>query len=141
MSGAASTLTKGGCYPTTPIETCHYISVKHRTHKSSLNAPEHGGEEYGNRHRCSVQHPCTTEGCCECLCWWDENEQKKPLMDHGYSPHHSKLPLEHCEGDCDKDSHCADGFKCHHNDGKDAIPGCEGVAKEGMDYCVSNSLL
>eukprot|EP00937_MAST-01D_sp_MAST-1D-sp2_P003307 g3307.t1 len=119
------------------IDTCHFISVKHKTHR--LGSHESAAEEYGNRHRCSVQHPCTTEGCCECLCWFDENEKAPELKSLGYAPeitHRGSVPMSQCEGDCDGDHHCKPGFKCHHNHEKDEIPGCSGLAKEGMDYCV-----
>jgi hypothetical protein len=50
-----------------PVDSCHYIETKHKTIKTGHHASK--SEEYGNRHRCSIQHPCASEGCCECLCW------------------------------------------------------------------------
>jgi CUB/sushi domain-containing protein len=50
-----------------PVDSCHYIETKHKTIRTGHHAST--GEEYGNRHRCSIQHPCSSEGCCECLCW------------------------------------------------------------------------
>lgn len=59
----------------------------------------------------------------------------------GYSPHPHQLPLEECSGDCDTDGDCKDGLKCFQQHMKSAVPGCRGVAKEGMDYCVRNAVV
>ena len=64
---------------------------------------------------------------------------KRPtLVSHGYAAHMNPavMPLEGCRGDCDLDSHCKAGYKCHFQDEQSPIPGCEGVPNEGMDYCV-----
>ena len=61
------------------------------------------------------------------------------LVSHGYKPDEEKpeiLPLQNCQGDCDHDAHCLEGYRCHQNDRHMAIPGCKGKAEEAMDYCV-----
>jgi hypothetical protein len=64
---------------------------------------------------------------------------KPSLVSHGYEAdqtHPHLVPLEHCHGDCDHDGHCKSGYKCYQQNNKSPIPGCEGVPKEAMDYCV-----
>ena len=89
-------------------------------------------------------------GTSEGQCWlssYVESEQpcEKPchsfvkatkLGEKGYDPPAEKLPLDKCEGDCDHDAHCKAGYVCHHNDGEDPVPGCEGKPLEAMDYCI-----
>lgn len=55
-----------------------------------------------------------------------------PLTDKGEDPD-GKLAA--CEGDCDKDSGCADGLKCYQRNGYTLVPGCDGIGIEGHDYC------
>jgi len=43
--------------------------------------------------------------------------------------------LSACEGDCDGDSECDEGLVCQSRDGNETIPGCEGFARDGSDYC------
>jgi hypothetical protein len=66
-----------------------------------------------------------------------------PLMSHGYlaDTNPDVMPLQLCHGDCDSDGHCAAGLTCHQNSGKSEIPGCTGISKEGMDYCVGTALM
>jgi hypothetical protein len=75
--------------------------------------------------------------CCADSVGRDKSEQAPALVSHGYSPDDQDLPLGKCHGDCDADSDCAHGHVCHQQHAKDAIPGCEGSAEEGMDYCVA----
>ena len=44
--------------------------------------------------------------------------------------------LKECEADCDRDSDCADGLKCFQRRGNEKVPGCEGSASRGYDYCI-----
>merc|ERR1712157_431536 len=47
--------------------------------------------------------------------------------------------LGRCEGDCDDDSHCAEGLHCFQRSGHTTIPGCVGGFsgdKKNYDYCV-----
>merc|ERR1711933_329011 len=47
--------------------------------------------------------------------------------------------LGRCEGDCDDDSHCAEGLHCFQRSGHTAVPGCVGGFsgdKKNYDYCV-----
>lgn len=55
-----------------------------------------------------------------------------PLKWLGENP---KGTLGVCEGDCDKDSGCAGKLKCFQRDGYATPPGCDGIGKEGYDYC------
>jgi len=46
-------------------------------------------------------------------------------------------PLHRCEGDCDGDSQCGKGLRCHQR-GSDSsiVPGCSGTPHTNKDYCV-----
>jgi len=44
--------------------------------------------------------------------------------------------LGECEGDCDNDGHCQDGFMCFQRSGTTAVPGCSGTGTSDWDYCV-----
>jgi hypothetical protein len=48
---------------------------------------------------------------------------------------HGCLEMVKCQGDCDKDSDCADGLKCFQRDRYEAVPGCIGSGWASMDYC------
>jgi len=49
----------------------------------------------------------------------------------------SNLPLQVCQGDCDRDSDCASGLICfkRHPD-EISIPGCSGITTTRTDFCV-----
>jgi hypothetical protein len=54
----------------------------------------------------------------------------------GWTP--DKLILDLCEGDCDKDHHCAPGLQCYDRDGQyDPVPGCDGAELDDSlsDFC------
>jgi len=52
-------------------------------------------------------------------------------------PNFSDLPLQRCQGDCDRDSDCADGLICYERPrGDTSIPGCFGVSVTRTDFCV-----
>ena len=61
------------------------------------------------------------------------------LKDYGWGADKGRT-LQLCEGDCDNDSQCAAGLKCHHRNGFNPVPGCTGMGKDGMDYCVAPTL-
>ena len=44
-------------------------------------------------------------------------------------------------GDCDRDSHCAEGLVCFQRNGDEEVPGCllGAGAVSGKDYCVSEN--
>mmetsp|Transcript_715 Transcript_715/g.1459 ORF Transcript_715/g.1459 Transcript_715/m.1459 type:complete len:883 (-) Transcript_715:101-2749(-) len=46
-----------------------------------------------------------------------------------------------CEGDCDRDSHCAEGLVCFHRIDNEEVPGCAGESKDEADYCIPDPLL
>jgi len=48
----------------------------------------------------------------------------------------SVYPLEECKGDCDRDSDCQDGLVCMQRVGNEVIPGCQGNARSGIDFCI-----
>ena len=50
------------------------------------------------------------------------------------------LPLGMCEGDCDRDSDCAEGLFClfKTNGIAQDVPGCEGNDSTSTDFCVDN---
>jgi hypothetical protein len=65
-----------------------------------------------------------------------EEEGVFQLYTHPENP--PPLPLGMCEGDCDRDSDCADGLYCFYKTKGVAqtIPGCEGNDLESTDFCV-----
>jgi hypothetical protein len=67
---------------------------------------------------------------------YDPASQPPPLASHGSTP--TSYNLSACEGDCDKDEHCAAGLKCFQRDGTAPVPGCSaggaGDVKD-HDYC------
>mmetsp|Transcript_28095 Transcript_28095/g.62539 ORF Transcript_28095/g.62539 Transcript_28095/m.62539 type:complete len:633 (-) Transcript_28095:1481-3379(-) len=44
-----------------------------------------------------------------------------------------------CQGDCDDDTHCEDGLFCFQRERDEDVPGCDGRARRGVDYCISDS--
>ena len=44
--------------------------------------------------------------------------------------------LKECQADCDSDKDCASGLKCFQRNGNEKVPGCEGSAVRGADYCI-----
>ena len=49
----------------------------------------------------------------------------------------SDLPLQHCQGDCDRDFDCADGLICYTRPAGDfTVPGCSGISVTRTDFCV-----
>jgi len=49
-------------------------------------------------------------------------------------------PLGMCEGDCDTDSECQEGFACFQRDGLTSVPGCSGQGSKDADYCYAPEL-
>jgi hypothetical protein len=49
-------------------------------------------------------------------------------------------PLGVCEGDCDRDSDCADGLFCFYKQQGTVVnvPGCVGTDNTSVDFCVDN---
>jgi len=43
--------------------------------------------------------------------------------------------LDLCEGDCDMDSECKEGYVCFQRDDKTRVPGCSGTGRKKGDYC------
>jgi len=64
----------------------------------------------------------------------------KPAVDFGGTPPASSFPLQRCQGDCDRDSDCAEGLICFQRNSKQSIPGCIGGEAIAMmtDYCILN---
>ena len=70
------------------------------------------------------------------------------LENRGDTP---SYPLTKCQGDCDSDSHCADGLKCFERENGESIPGCHGtssdmpshydVCYDSYDYSKKSSIL
>jgi hypothetical protein len=61
---------------------------------------------------------------------------QKPTL--GKYDHSTKTRLK-CEGDCDRDYHCAPGLKCFQRDGDEPVPGCDGTGLISHDYCYDPS--
>jgi len=51
----------------------------------------------------------------------------------GWQP---RVKLGECQGDCDRDSDCIGNLRCFQRTGYGAVPGCNGYAMRGYDYCV-----
>eukprot|EP00536_Pseudo-nitzschia_multiseries_P012810 jgi/Psemu1/209710/e_gw1.509.9.1 len=53
-------------------------------------------------------------------------------------PNPWNFPLQACQGDCDRDSDCAEGLICYtRRAGSTTIPGCSGISTTRTDFCVS----
>lgn len=52
----------------------------------------------------------------------------------------STHPLGVCEGGCDGDDSCEGGLICHHRDGFEPLPGCNGIGIQDADYCIRSHL-
>lgn len=72
-----------------------------------------------------------------------ETDSEIPALDSSasWSAHLGKVLLELCQGDCDIDSHCAEGLVCFERNDLSPIPGCTGIGTEGMDYCAFPELI
>lgn len=59
-----------------------------------------------------------------------------PLTDFGGTP--PSMPLQLCQGDCDRDEDCAFGLICFQRTSFEAVPGCIGgdADFEKTDYCI-----
>eukprot|EP01047_Picozoa_sp_COSAG01_P089270 COSAG01_NODE_21418_length_903_cov_1.079602_1_plen_281_part_10 len=87
--------------------------------RGSLTPSELSGRAYMANHCCGTAFNSTTG----------------TLTFFGWSPS-SQMPLGLCEGDCDRDSDCAQGLSCVHRNGDSAIvPGCTGTLTSNGDYC------
>lgn len=52
-----------------------------------------------------------------------------------------KFPLKECQGDCDNDDECLGLLICQQRSGTEEVPGCDGIGKDGGDYCRYNVIL
>jgi hypothetical protein len=122
---------------------CSHVTCEYKVHKihlkKSIRVLHDVRELFGSRHKCAwAQGKCT----CTCSDYFHGDSTQTPaptLVGHGMSP--ELLPervtrLRHCHGDCDHDGHCQNGMKCHQQNANEPIPGCEGAAQQGMDYCI-----
>jgi hypothetical protein len=67
----------------------------------------------------------------------DAGTSELPLVNKGKDGQSSGL-LQQCEGDCDKDAHCAPGLVCHSRDDNAKVPFClsGGIGDtKDTDYC------
>ena len=59
------------------------------------------------------------------------------VTDYGSSPSSDKFPLQRCEGDCDRDSHCGLGLVCLQRAANEPVPGCSvDSSHDTDDFCV-----
>jgi hypothetical protein len=72
-------------------------------------------------------------------CFDEENSNLpvlKPIVEGSWG---EKLPAGHqldlCEGDCDMDSECKEGYVCFQRDDEEPVPGCSGKGERERDYC------
>jgi len=63
---------------------------------------------------------------------------KQSLVDYGPNGNLVKTPLDACEGNCNKDSHCKDGLVCflRNSTSDPSPPGCTGTPTEIHNYCM-----
>ena len=119
---------------------CSHVTCEYKVHeihlKKSIRVIHDVREMFGSRHKCAW-----AQGKCSCTCsdyfHGESSFTSNTIISKGMSP--EQLPfdrLDHCHGDCDNDAHCKAGHKCHQQNHKEAIPGCAGIAQEGMDYCI-----
>lgn len=73
----------------------------------------------------------------------DEKTSLPELKWLGQNPDERHFPLQECEGDCDKNSDCADGLVClqRRYEKSGPVPGCWGRDDSLADYCVKSSYL
>jgi hypothetical protein len=50
---------------------------------------------------------------------------------------YDSYPLGQCQGGCANDSQCANGLMCFKRSGTQAVPGCTGTGRSGLNYCYS----
>ena len=118
---------------------CSHVTCEYKVHKihlkKSIRVLHDVRELFGSRHKCTwAQGKCT----CTCSDYFHGDSTQTPaptLVGHGMSPERFAR-LRHCHGDCDHDGHCQNGMKCHQQNANEPIPGCEGEAQQGMDYCI-----
>lgn len=62
----------------------------------------------------------------------------QPLVDYGGTPPIGNMPLQICEGDCDKDEDCSFGLICFQRGSNETVPGCIGgeLDSNKTDYCI-----
>ena len=94
---------------------------------------------------CGSHGTCGDRGAnkyaCKCETGFQAVGGNRPLKSFGWSGH-AKGKLQACQGDCDKDAHCAAGLICKQRNGYTAVPGCKpGGAGDvsGKDYCYDPS--
>ena len=60
----------------------------------------------------------------------------------GHNPRKAKKgELLECEGDCDKDRDCKGNLVCFQRNRNTPVPGCQGTATPGYDYCIRGPVL
>ena len=61
------------------------------------------------------------------------------LRNLGGNAHLNEKKLQKCQGDCDRDTHCADGLYCFLRNNNEKVPGCstggDGDVRD-VDFCV-----
>mmetsp|Transcript_11439 Transcript_11439/g.32835 ORF Transcript_11439/g.32835 Transcript_11439/m.32835 type:complete len:143 (-) Transcript_11439:200-628(-) len=65
-----------------------------------------------------------------------DREGRQELNDFGSEAHTLPGLLGLCEGDCDRDDHCAAGLVCFQRSKGDPVPGCTGNLGSNSDFCV-----
>ena len=84
---------------------------------------------------------CNTQSCSNPNFTEENNSgfyKSNMLKFLGWTPKQArgKGQLQECEADCDRDKDCAPGLKCFQRSGNQKVPGCEGRAVKGADYCI-----
>lgn len=90
-----------------------------------------------NKRMCNTQ-TCTNPNFTEQSDSGFYNSNKLKFL--GWSPRGVRGGLKECQADCDSNRDCAPGLKCFQRRSNEKVPGCEGRAVRGADYCISNKL-
>lgn len=70
-------------------------------------------------------------------CYKPTDPMELVLMANADSP--VNYPLGECQGECTKDSDCADGLLCYIRVGTEEVPGCSGTGMNRKSYCFAPS--
>lgn len=90
-----------------------------------------------NKRMCNTQ-TCTNPNFTEQSDSGFYNSNKLKFL--GWNPRGVRGGLKECQADCDSNRDCAPGLKCFQRRSNEKVPGCEGRAVRGADYCISNKL-
>ncbi len=92
-----------------------------------------------NKRMCNTQ-TCTNPNFTEQSDSGFYNSNKLKFLGWTPSTAIGRGQLKECQADCDSNKDCAPGLKCFQRRNNERVPGCEGRAVRGADYCISDKL-